>query len=237
MDVRGLEVRMDEYGYENTRATWIHQQMEEGHVDAVREHIMTVYYPPLVHYATALLKGRYARLAHRYDPEDIVGEFFSHRLESPEYVQRWVEHGRPLRHWLQEGLRLRFRDLVKPIDRARETPLGEEWDPAAADVDLEKQFDMEWGRSIVAKALAEAEAECRESGFSKHWEVFNEHHIAGKPYSECGGKYEVTPGRAEVMSRTARDRVRERVRALLRKECHTESEVDAQIAHLMELAR
>lgn len=202
---------------------------EEGASEAAH-HVMEVYAWPLSVY--------YRGSTFRWlgEPEDMVRGFFADRLSREEFFERWLESGRRLRHWLIVAFKHYLYETARSRKRdARAGALEGIGEPeGGSDHESLAGFWRETARSVVARAMERAEERCREDGLEEHWNVFRRHTLDGASYAELERETGVSAARAAVMARTASNRFRSALREAVSWPGASESEVDAEIASLME---
>ncbi|MEQ8850758.1 MAG: hypothetical protein RIB32_03135 [Phycisphaerales bacterium] len=212
-----------------TRRTWLGLAVDRGAagVSEANRHIMEVYAQPLKVY---YLGSTFRTLG---EPDDVVQGFFADRLGRDDFLERWLESGRPLRYWLIVGFKHFLFERSREIKRSRRAgPLPEE--SMGGDDGPEASFHREAALAIAADAMRSAHEECDRRGQTGHWEIFQRHYVDGLPYEAVGEEFGVTARRAAVMSRTAANRYRAALRELVAWRGADTTEVDREIHALLE---
>jgi DNA-directed RNA polymerase specialized sigma24 family protein len=212
--------------FPHTQMTWLASRLDEGDAGLckAREHVMEVYREPLLIY----VKGSSFRSIG--DPEELVSGFFADRLGRDDYLAEWLSSGRPLRRWLLVGMKYYLKEQIRANKRGG-LALG--FDPDDEGIDPpSKRYNEASGRRLVARAIAQAEADLRERGFGEHWEVFVAHHLRDRPFSVIARELGVEEKRAAVMSRTAARRFRAVLREIVAWPGASDEELDAEIREL-----
>lgn len=212
-----------------TRRTWLIERLGTGGMglSEANRHVMAVYLQPLRVY---FMGSSFSWLG---EPDELVQSFLADRLERDGYLARWLQSGRPLRYWLIVGFKHFLLEESRRRKRSKSAPLPADA-PGTNACDPERAFTFECGRSIVAQALAAAESECRDSDLGDHWRIFLRHHLDGHDYSTISVEMGVEPQRAAVMARTAANRFRSSLRAILAWPGATREEIDDEIRTLLE---
>lgn len=214
--------------FPSTLVTWLSNRLREGDdglLDAAR-HVMEVYAEPLRIY----FMGSSFRSMGQAD--DLVGGFFADRLSRPNFLQRWIESGRPLRYWLIVGFKHFLYEQARLQRRhdahtLSDSVTGDDSGPIHI-------FDREVARALVAEASRRAEEHCLENKLSDHWRLFRRHVVDGLPFASIAPEFGVSPERAAVMARTAAHRFKRTLRELVAWEGAADEQIDQEIAHLME---
>ncbi len=219
--------------FPRTHLTWIGRRLEQGangRTD-INHHVMSVYTWPLEIYFRSL-RARWLG-----DAEDIVQGFFASRLGREDFFQDWLESGMKLRRWLLNAFCFYLKEVRRERQRSeREEPLlddgeGREDLPA-------NEIDRAFAVSIVREALLETRRSCEARELGEHCRIFQAHYYEDKSYAEIvdsGDFGEIDPVRAATMARTAAGRFRTVLRGLLRKDGAPTSQVDREIAALLEV--
>ena len=216
--------------FPSTNRGWIGEQLvlgESGRA-AVVTHVMASYARPLERY----LRGSSYRNAG--EPHELVQGFLAERLPAPDFFDRWLASGFPLRRWLMNGFLFYLRETVR---RAQRLPAGMDAEPADERESAQRTFEREWALELVQRALARARAACERRGQSVHWELFERHHLHSVPYSALIEERGITAKEAATMVRTAAGKLRSAIFDLLDRDGIPESEIDGEILRLMEALR
>ena len=216
--------------FPHTRRTWIADRLEAGEIEALNEHIMSVYFEPLQAYFRA------SSARGMGEAPDLVAGFFADRLRRRDYLNAWEPSRRPLRQFLINGFWLYIRECYsRQRRRGKVIELPEHLpDLAVADAESpERQFDRAWVRQVVRRAMQESAATCEQRGLQAHWEVFRRHVFDRVSYAELAGEFDVPPERAAVMCRTATRRFVEALHGLLARDGSESSA--RQIQELLEI--
>ncbi len=215
-----------------TLMTWLRGVVARGDAGALEaaRHVMEVYAWPLSVY----FKGSSFRWLG--DADDVVRGFFADRLSREEFFERWLESGRRLRHWLIVAFKHYLYETARSRRRdGRAGPMDGGGDLASEpDGETLRGFWREMARSVVARAMDRAESRCAEDGLAEHWVVFRRHMVDGASYSAIELETGTPPARAAVMARTACNRFRAALREGVSWPGASETEIDAEIASLME---
>ncbi len=201
---------------------------DDGALEAAR-HVMEVYAWPLSVY----FKGSSFRWLG--DADDVVRGFFADRLSREEFFERWLESDRRLRHWLIVAFKHYLYETARAKRRdSRAGSMEGAHESAEPDGETLRGFWREMARSVVARAMDRAEASCAADGLMAHWVVFRRHMVDGASYSAIELETGTPPARAAVMARTACNRFRAALREGVAWPGANESDIDAEIASLME---
>jgi len=215
-----------------TALTWLDERLNDDGTaqrEAVRRHVMAVYFEPLVVY----VKGSsYRSLG---DAREIVSGFFSDRLGRDDYLHNWRRADVPLRAWLMRGLKYYCMETIRANRKHRTggSPMVEMKEDADAAAAPGSAFRSELGRRLLSEAMRLTSERLEEEGMGGHWRVFSEHHLRGAGYSEIGERLGVSEERAAVMGRTAARRLRVQLRELCRWPGATDGEIDEEILSFM----
>jgi hypothetical protein len=216
--------------FPSTNRGWIGDQLTLG-VDgcrAVVQHVMSSYALPLERY----VRGSSYRSAG--EASELVQGFLVDRVAQADFFARWIDSGLPLRRWLMNGFLFYLRDTVRRSQRAPQTL---ESDPSDEREMAHRQFEREWGMALVTRALERARASCERRGQRVHWELLERHYLHGVPYATLIEEHGMTAKEAATMVRTAAGKLRRAFFELLDRDGIPESEIDGEIARLMEALR
>jgi hypothetical protein len=216
--------------FPSTNHGWIGAQLalgSEGRI-AVVQHVMASYALPLERY----LRGSSYRTAG--EASELVQGFLADRVTQDEFFARWLESGLPLRRWLMNGFLFYLREAVR---RSQRGPQALESDPSDDRESAHRQFEREWATALVNRALERARASCERRGQRVHWELLERHYLHGVPYATLIDEHGVTAKEAATMVRTAAGKLRRAFFELLDRDGIPESEIDGEIARLMEALR
>jgi hypothetical protein len=216
--------------FPSTNHGWIGTQLALGEVGraAVVQHVMSSYAVPLERY----LRGSSYRAAG--EAKELVQGFLADRVTQTDFFARWMDSGMKLRRWLMNGFLFYLRETVRRNQRAPQTL---ESDPSDDREAAHRQFEREWGLALVARALERARSSCERRGQRVHWEMLERHYLHGVPYATLIEEYGVTAKEAATMVRTAAGKLRRAFFDLLDRDGVPESEIDGEIARLMEALR
>lgn len=222
-----------------TCRTWIMVQLEEKGEEgraAVIRLVMELYRWPLEVYFKGMWERSYFKDS---EPSDIVNGFFAKWLEKPNYFSDWFVRGGRLRDWLKGGLCLYVRELWEADRRLEKGKKKFEEHarcrPAGGEESAARAMDRALAVELVRAALKESASACAQEGFSDHHEIFVQHFHHDRPYSEIAPEFNVTPGRAAVMARTAAKRFREAVLKSLERICPCNQSPEAELRTLLEV--
>ncbi len=215
--------------------TWIGRRIAEGPegLDAVRQHVMTLYYEPLQIY----FRGHSERW--KGDPTEVVNGFFADRMARTDFFEKWSVSGLRLHRWMIGALLFFVREEWGREKRFRRLDyLPEDMDVEAAEDSPAAIMDRLRVRSIAKVVLAMAEKSCRDEGLGVHWDVFARHVIGGIPYPKfVQEEFDVSPERAAVMVRVPKKRVGRALREVLERDGVDEFRMADEIRALQEIMR
>lgn len=216
--------------FPSTNHGWIGTQLALGEAGRrlVVQHVMESYALPLERY----LRG--SSFCAAGEAKELVNGFLADRVSQQDYFVRWMESGVKLRRWLMTGFLFYLRETVR---RSQRGPKPLDTDPSDDREDAHKQFEREWALALVARALERARASCERKGQRTHWEMLERHYLHGVPYATLIAEYGVTAKEAATMVRTAAGKLRRAFFDLLDRDGVPESEIDSEIARLMEALR
>lgn len=215
--------------FPQTARTWIEDHLVRGDAGQaeVNHHLMSVYADPLRAY---LACTPYRSLG---EADDLVEGFFADRLGRPAFLCDWRRSEKRLRHWLMNAFLFYLKETARGEGRqARLREISEELpdDSQAPGEALDRAF----ANSLVRAAMEQARESCLSRDFAVHFEVFREHHWNGVSYAELGARMKISPERARVMCRTARDAFRRALRSMLVRDGGQMGDVDREIDSLLE---
>jgi DNA-directed RNA polymerase specialized sigma24 family protein len=226
--------------FPTTHATWIDARLSEGEAgrEALSAHIMTRYAAPLRAYAQA------STLRAIDDADALVNGFFVTRLSRAEYLASWRASGLPLRRWLVNGLLLHARERQRELRRAArdgsDSPCGGCGCATPCEPGLEpsafEEFERAWSRALLSDACTVAEQELVAEGDADAWACFRRHNLDGLEYAEIAQQLRITAAEARTRARRAAYRFERALRRLLADEGVTESDLDDEIAWLLEVS-
>jgi len=169
--------------FPNTAGTWIARQARLGAVgrEAINRHVMMVYAEPLRVYCRGC---SYRTLG---DADDLVHGFLASRLPRPDFFDAWMQSGLRMRRWLMNALLFYLREEARRQRRGRlvagaEPAMDEGRRPA-----LHDDVDRAWARAVVRDAFDVAASSCRADSLDRHWTLFIEHYLHGRPYATLAG--------------------------------------------------
>ena len=226
--------RRDPGRFPTTRRSWIARTIAKGPEGAreVAQVIIATYRDPLTWYARSI--PTFGEL----DPEDVVHDFLTNKVTEPDYFHAWARSGFTLRRWLINGYHFRLKDRRRQTTTHRQLIHGAALE-LASEVDETRfaDFEREWARGLVRRAVMQTEDYCRTRDLEDHWSVFKRHHIDGVPYRDLVDTYQLPARRLARMSRTAADRLRTVVQELLERDGVGPDDVAFEIARLLEVVR
>lgn len=216
--------------FPKTKSDWLRSQLLRGERgrDAVRGHVMEVYYVPLQKYFKAT---SFRTLG---ESHEFVAGFFASRLSKEDYLLRWEESELPLRRWLVNGFLFYLRESVRARTRAAH--------PSPPDAGQElaqraESFEIDWARMIIRLSVDRARLECEKRGLIENWNLFEAHHLQARPYHELATERSIHPSRAAEQSRTAARYMRRAMLEILERDGVSDSEVEAEIARIRTIIR
>jgi hypothetical protein len=163
-----------------------------------------------------------------------VNGFLVDRVSQPDFFGRWMDSGVKLRRWLMTGFLFYLREAMR---RNQRTPQPLDSDPSDDREAAHSQFEREWALALVARALDRARGSCERRGQRVHWEMLERHYLHDVPYATLIEEYGVSAKEAATMVRTAAGKLRRAFFDLLDRDGVPESEIDSEIARLMEALR
>lgn len=213
-----------------TTAAWLPSRVNQGPegVGQANSHIMAIYAHPLKVYFLG------CTLRWVGEPEDVINGFFADRLPKPDFLPRWLASGRPLRYWLITGFKHFLMESARRVQRDRQMGTLDAEGSFEASTDDTRGFNREVALSIVREATRRAEQACNENGLDQHWKVFVAHHVHSKPYEQLGPELGLDRARCAVMARTAANRFKAELRALVAWDGANDEQVDREIRSLLE---
>lgn len=216
--------------FPSTKRGWIGFQLTLGEDGrrAVLMHVMESYAAPLERY----LRGSSYRSAG--EPHELTQGFFADRVSSTDFFERWLDSELPLRRWLMNGFLFYLREVVRQMQRS---PQALDSEPADEREAAQRQFEREWGLSLVRRALERARASCDRRGQRAHWEILERHYLHGVPYATLIEEFGVSTKEAATMVRTAAGKLRQAFFDLLDRDGIPEAEIEGEILRLMEALR
>lgn len=217
----------DQY-FPDTRATWIGAELRAGRLDEVNRHLMTVYRECLCLY---LRRTPLRRLG---DPDDLVQGFFANRLSRPDFLTRWTESEKRLRHWLMNAMKFYLRETLRKEQRGREVQVDEVIAIVDSSSDPEAEFDRAYRAAVVRDAGRRTAAECERRGQLDHFKIFLRHRKDGETYAEIAPDFGLTAEQAAVRARIAESRFAMYLRETLRRELPPHERVDQTIRDLLD---
>jgi RNA polymerase sigma factor (sigma-70 family) len=205
---------------------------------AALEELCAAYWPPL-HWHLKRLGFEQA------EAEDLTQAFFARVLEKRLLDAADVRRGR-FRTFLLTALRRfiinewkRDKAAKRGGNRVRvslhvsgtETP-NDIW--AAHDVTPDRLFDRQWAMVVLQRAFQELESEHRAAGQQTQFEALAPFLTgdASGTYDELAEKLQTTSGALRMVASRMRARLREFIRAEIRKTVHSDAEVDDEIHFL-----
>ncbi len=167
------------------------------------------------------------------DPDDVVQGFFASRLSRTDFLLKWSESGKRLRHWLVNGLVFYMREKRRERRRDREHMVDEleVEDPGEAP---EAEVDRAYRTAVVQYALRTAETQCREKDQCRHWQIFIRHRTDGETYPVIAADLGITAAEAAVLARTAERRFIRAVRETVQRELPPREGIDQAIRDLLD---
>lgn len=209
---------------------WLSED-SEGRLKAAR-HIMKAYAHPLKVY---YLGSTFRTMG---DAEDMVRGFFADRLDREDFLQKWLDSRKRLRHWLITAFKHFLYEQIRADARHKHQQEPEDGHLIAAE-DAEAQPETAFHRavaiSLVQQAMQLTAEACESEGLGQHWYALMQRRIEGRAWPEIAEELDITPSRLRVMSRTAENRFRRCLRDLLAWPSAADVEIDAEIRSLLEL--
>ncbi|MEM7166644.1 MAG: hypothetical protein AAF581_14345 [Planctomycetota bacterium] len=217
--------------FPQTQQTWVGDRIHEGPQGRadLNRHIMQVYADPLRIYFLG------SSVRNIGEPEDIVGGFFSDRLDREDFFSDWQQSGKRLRHWLINAFHFYLKEELRR--RKRDKRIGhlpQEFDVTHGGPSPEQEVDRAFRDSIVQTALATARAECEAKGYAANWQVFERHHCQQERYADFVGEMGIDETQAAVMVRIARRAFIRALREQLQRDGTSAEKIDAEIRELMD---
>lgn len=201
--------------FPTTDRSWIVAQLDQGANGPAEtnQHIMSVYAEPLKAYYNG---SSFHGLG---DADELVAGFFADRLGRSDYLDKWQQSGRKLRHWLIVGFRYflmeRRASRKLPIDSDLSSEFNSQHSTGIADSeadDPEEAFHREVARSLVLQAIASTEDRCIADGLAVHWRAWVRHVVDGCTYVALADELGHSAMRLKVMARTVSHRFRQAMR-------------------------
>ena len=226
--------RQDPGRFPTTRRSWITRTIAKGPEGEreVAHFVMSVYLGPLNAYARSIPNFG------EVDPEDVVHEFLTRKVNAPNFFQAWTQSELPLRRWLVNGYLFLLKDRRRHATtyRQRTQAAGAEIVPEFDEARF-ADFEREWARDLVRRAVMQTEEYCRTRDLEDHWTVFKRHHLDGTPYRDLVDVHQLPARRLARMSRTAADRLRVVFQELLERDGVGPDDINSEINRLLELVR
>jgi len=216
--------------FPQTARTWIEDHLVRGDAGQaeVNHHLMSVYAGPLRAY---LACTPYRSLG---EADDLVEGFFADRLGRPRFLADWHRSEKRLRHWLMNAFVFYLKETARGAGRQeRLRNLSDEL-PDNSQAPGEA-LDRAFATALVREAMEQARQSCESRGLADHFEIFREHHWNDVAFAELGTSRGISPERARVMSRTARDAFRRALRTLLLRDGGQGGDIDREIDSLLEV--
>jgi DNA-directed RNA polymerase specialized sigma24 family protein len=161
-----------------------------------------------------------------------------------EALASWRASGLPLRRWLVNGLLLHARERQRELRRAArdgsDSPCGGCGCATPCEPGLEpsafEEFERAWSRALLSDACTVAEQELVAEGDADAWACFRRHNLDGLEYAEIAQQLRIAAAEARTRARRAAYRFERALRRLLADEGVTESDLDDEIAWLLEVS-
>ncbi len=216
--------------FPTTIRNWIEAQLSLREIgrNLVIQYVMSSYARPLERYVRG---SSYRNVG---EAKELVQSFLAERVTAPDYFSRWIESGLTLRRWLMNGFLFYLREAVRHNQRA---PQSLESDPPDDREYAHSQFEREWALALVDRAIERARASCARRNQHTHWEILERHCLHGVPYATLIAEFGITAKEASTMARTATGKLRRAFFDLLVREGVPESEIDIEIARLLEAVK
>lgn len=210
--------------------TWLGREIAAGRLDAVREHVMSVYRRPLRIYFLGH-SGRW-----KGDPDELVNGFFADRMGRDDFFEKWQASGRRLHRWLITAFHLFIQEEWQREKRFRRFErFDPSFDVSGFTEDRGAELDKLRVESIARRVMEETERACRSEGMGKHWEILERHLIEGRPYSEFCEEFGVSREQAAVMIRTPKRRAAAILREILEHDGVEPDRIQQEIQDLQEV--
>lgn len=220
----------DRQDFPQTARTWIEDHLALGDVGQaeVNHHLLSVYAEPLHAY---LACTPYRALG---EADDLVEGFFADRLARPNFLSDWRRSEKRLRHWLMNAFVFYLKETAR--GEGRQDRFGKINEDLPDDgLAPGEALDRAFATALVRRAMERAREDCTSRGFAVHFEIFHEHHWNDVPFAELGTRMDITPERARVMCRTAREAFRRALRGMLVRDGGQMGDVDREIDSLLEV--
>lgn len=222
--------------FPTTHQTWLADRIGTADDEAAREvvhHVMQRYFEPL----RAYVKG--SSLRNFGDSADLVNDFFAARLGDPNYLERWIDSGLPLRRWLVNGLLLhvRNRGIAESRRRARgdagvggheaNSPLSTS--PSNTEPGALEALERAWAIGLVTEAHDRVRAGLLAENRESWWECFRLHVLHGLPYADACPMAGVSTANGANIVRAVTKRLAAMLAELLTRDGVAEECVDAEL--------
>ncbi|HRF01388.1 MAG TPA: sigma-70 family RNA polymerase sigma factor [Pirellulaceae bacterium] len=237
--------RDDRFGFGSTRWSRVLAtgEADEGRRDVAFEELCARYWSPVY----AFIR----RLGHDpHDAQDLTQAFFAQVLQRQAFARADPTRGRfrtylktLVRHFLSDehGRRNALRrggglTFVSLDVSSAETRLA---DPTTDD-SPDARFEREWALQVVESALTTLESEARDKGRSDQWEVLRSYlSMESEPpsYPETAARLGMTVTALKVAVHRLRQRFRELLRSTIADTLEDRSEVDDELAQLIQALR
>ena len=215
--------------FPSTQQTWVEAELARGPAgrDAINDHVMSRYAGPLEIYfhGSSFVSMGIA--------QEFVNGFFASRLARDGYLEAWQQSNLRLHRWLINGFIFYLREQLK--NKSLSTIDCEDLDESAKVAGPVEAFERAWAKDILSDACKNASTKCLEQDRGDDWVVFKHHYIDGRTYRWIEANLGWDAVRAGSMCRFATNILRYEIEGLLYKEGIPVSEIQIEMARLLEL--
>jgi DNA-directed RNA polymerase specialized sigma24 family protein len=222
--------------FPTTHQTWLSERVGVAN-DEVARHVMQRYFEPL----RAYVKG--SSLRNFGDSADLVNDFFAARLGDPNYLERWIDSGLPLRRWLVNGLLLhvRNRGIAESRRRARgDAGVGgpeQQANLSSAEPGALEALERAWAIGLVTEAHDRVRAGLVAEHRENWWECFRLHVLHGLPYADACPLAGVATANGANIVRAVSKRLAAMLSELLARDGVAENDIDAELEVIQRLVQ
>ena len=174
------------------------------------------------------------------EAKDLIQGFFGEKVLGQQLLQKADRAKGKFRTFLLTAIQNYAIDLHRQDRPMRE--LDDKIEQASTVDSPESDFDLAWAEEILQNVLAELEAECRNHGKQKHWEIFRswllEPEVADAKLdmSALCAKHGIdSPDKAYNMIANIKGRFRNILRRRLRRHAGSDAQVDDEIQHFIQI--
>ena len=172
--------------------------------------------------------------------KDLVQGFFSEKVLGRQLLQKADRKRGKFRTFLLTAVRNYCVDLHRSEKQMQE--LDEKFEMSTKVGDPESEFDIVWAKELLQSVLEELRAECESQGKITHWNIFHSwllepDIIDGKTnMSTICARYDINdPNKAYNMISNLKGRFRKILRRRLSSYLNSESEIDDEINHFIQI--